>query len=296
MTTPAQWAKRAVLPVTIVTYVIYAALAIAAIPESKQMFHGSTTTPCEYVDDSTIVCPVTFCMYDNGDVAGDTESAQYEGGGGAKCFDSSLLGNLVPVAASLSIVALCLLAALNLTVRLRRSIGGLSTAFSSGTAAGAGFGVCFLLFVAAWVFWAVALIGDYYAAHFGSIDTLNGQDVTYKIKGNVALLKAAGVFAGIASVVTIAECSLLVHDGGLKRASPPSRFQSGNTAKDASQEATTGRAPAAPNAKTPWRLVTWKPKAKVGQTSVAVAQPAAGGDTRLRHVDNPFFDGAAAAV
>merc|ERR1712072_264885 len=141
--------------------------------------------------------------------------------------------------------------------------------FSSGTAAGAGFGVCFLLFVAAWVFWAVALIGDYYAAHFGSIDTLNGQDVTYKIKGNVALLKAAGVFAGIASVVTIAECSLLVHDGGVKCASPPSRFQSGNTAKGASQEAT-GQTPAV--SKTPWRLVTWKPKAKVGQTSVAVAQ------------------------
>jgi len=268
-----------VLICTIVTYIIYTALAVMSIPESQRMFDGSTV--CDWEDDSHVAhCPVRLCWYSGLDVA-------YDDGGfdGAfekeNCLDGQMVGNVIPVAACLSIAGLALHVVCRLAVHLGRPFGGSS--FSSGVATGAGFGLCFILFLAGWVFWAITLIGDYYASLYEGMASVNDEKAEYRLKGNLGFFKAAALFAWLASGFTTVDGVLMVR--GRRSSSDHYQQKTGvsHPPPPAVQAQDSTR-------RSQWQLKRWGPKLKVRAKVETVNTPAA--PPCAVHVDNPFFRGA----
>ena len=163
---------------TCVAYVIYVGLAIAAFQESKKIFDADAG---EFDTESkTFKAPIQFC----------TE----EKDGKLDCMDSALITNIVPVSATLSIVAIGVYVLLHCCIRT----GGVST----GVAVGFGAALALMLFQSMFSFFTIAFICDYYASLYTD---WGGQVLT----GNKNIIWATGVAALLSSVLTAIDATLL---------------------------------------------------------------------------------------
>ena len=161
---------------TRVVYLIYVGLAIAAFQESKKIFDADAG---EFDTESkTFKAPIQFC----------TE----EKDGKLDCMDSALITNIVPVSATLSIVAIGVYVLLHCC----------RTGCTGGVAVGFGAALALMLFQSMWSFFTIAFICDYYASLYTD---WGGQVLT----GNKNIIWATGVAALLSSVLTAIDATLL---------------------------------------------------------------------------------------
>ena len=161
---------------THVVYLLYVGLAIAAFQESKKIFDANAD---EFDKESKRwKYSIKFCTKNDGKT---------------ECMDPSLITNIVPVSATLSIVAIGAYVLLHCC----SAKGGVST----GVAVGFGAALALMLFQSMWGFLTIAFICDYYAKHYDSYNE--------SLTGNKNVIWATGVAALLSSVLTAIDAALL---------------------------------------------------------------------------------------
>ena len=179
---------------TCVAYVIYVGLAIAAFQESKKIFDADAEVEFD-TKSKTIKMPITFCTVESdGKLDIMDKLADIMEKLDPDCMDSALITNIVPVSATLSIVAIGVYVLLHCCIRT----GGVST----GVAVGFGAALALMLFQSMFSFFTIAFICDYYASLYTD---WGGQVLT----GNKNIIWATGVAALLSSVLTAIDATLL---------------------------------------------------------------------------------------
>ena len=145
--------------ITRLVYAAYAGLAIIAYQEAQVILDGGTTKQysMECNEEGTACSlPIKFCAYET--TTSTDNSASYSGD--LECMDPSLVSNIVPVTAVVSLAAIILYVILDLVVRCRKGCCQAMGGVSAGVAAGFGVALSFLLFQAMWCFLTIGVICD----------------------------------------------------------------------------------------------------------------------------------------
>ena len=146
--------------ITRLVYAAYAGLAIIAYQEAQVIFDGGTTIQegIECNEERTACSlPIKFCAYET-TTSNTDNSASFSGD--LECMDPSLISNIVPVTAVVSLAAIILYVILDLVVRCRKGCCQAMGGVSAGVAAGFGVALSFLLFQAMWCFLTIGVICD----------------------------------------------------------------------------------------------------------------------------------------
>ena len=167
---------------THVVYLIYVGLAIAAFQESKKIFDADGGVLYDKKS-KTIKTPSKFCT-----VESDSK---------LDCMDSALITNIVPVSATLSIVAIGVYVLLHCC----------RTGCTGGVAVGFGAALALMLFQSMWSFFTIAFICDYYASLYSSWG--QKEEGSLILLGNKNIIWATGVAALLSSVLTAIDATLL---------------------------------------------------------------------------------------
>ena len=166
---------------TRVVYLIYVGLAIAAFQESKKIFDADAG---EFDTKSkTLKTPIKFCTVESGKLV--------------DCMDSALITNIVPVSATLSIVAIGVYVLLHCC----------RTGCTGGVAVGFGAALALMLFQSMWSFFTIAFICDHYASRYSGLG--QKREVRAILTGNKNIIWATGVAALLSSVLTAIDATLL---------------------------------------------------------------------------------------
>ena len=203
---------RVVVPrITRFTFLLYACLAVTSFREAKKIFDKEAAG----WDGRTLKTPITFCTieatlehsYDDGVMEGEyqAEKDDYE------CMDATLVANIVPVTAVLSLAAICLYVLMwDLVVRGRAQCCHASSSVSSGVAAGFGAALSILLFQSMWGFLTIAFICDHYEKSFSRIKIVReGQSYTRVLTGSNEIIWATGAAAAISCLLSAIDATIL---------------------------------------------------------------------------------------
>ena len=201
---------RVVVPiVTRVTFLIYACLAGASFHEAKKIFDKDGMGPGEGM--RTLKVPIIFCSMETTSQR-SASFIQVEGRVQSnECMDATLVANIVPVTAVLSLAAICIYVLMDLVVRGRarccRAMGGVS----SGVAAGFGAALSILLFQSMWGFMTVAFICDHYEKTYAKVldAEYEGQRYNLVLAGNSDIIWATGVAAVLSCVLSAIDAAII---------------------------------------------------------------------------------------
>ena len=183
---------------TCVAYVIYVGLAIAAFQESKKIFDADAELEFD-TKSKTIKMPITFCTVESdGKLDIMDKLADIMEKLDPDCMDSALITNIVPVSATLSIIAIGVYVLLHCC----------RTGCTGGVAVGFGAALVLMLFQSMWSFFTIGFICDYYASLYSGWE-YQKQEVSFILLGNKNIIWATGVAALLSSVLTAIDATLL---------------------------------------------------------------------------------------
>jgi len=202
---------RVVVPlITRVAFTLYAGLAIASFFEAKKIFDKDAVEVD--AESHSVKNPIRFCTYKSVKVSSDGSAEATNGDGGLDfdCMDATLVTNIVPVSAVLSLIAICLYVLMDFVVRCRAQCCNAMGGVSSGVAAGFGAALSILLFQSMWGFLTIAWICDFWEESYASVEwKRDGQAYKWVLPGNHHIIWSAGVAAALSCVLSAIDAAVL---------------------------------------------------------------------------------------